>query len=223
MHMRTGMKNITVALLFLASTLSPAAAQLTQTLVQDDINSQLLSCGNGCNTATSLRGLLSTIVSATFQAQGANGLIISGTPSAGYIPIATDATHATWSANPSGGVPITGTPSVGWIPIATSPTTAAWTNPIIASGSSPTTAGSCPTDTQVGGNTRGTLQLNGNCAAGTIVLTLAATAPNGWYCTAIDRTNPTNVFINTSSSATAATFTGTGSNNDVIAFDCGAY
>lgn len=59
--------------------------------------------------------------------------------------------------------------------------------------------------------------------AGTIILTLATTAPSGWYCTATDRTNVANTFLNTASSATTATFTGTGADNDVIGFECAAY
>lgn len=87
----------------------------------------------------------------------------------------------------------------------------------------PSASGTCPIDTQVGNTTRGTFQLNGSCAAGTVILTIAQTALNGWFCSATDRTNPTNVFNQTASSPTTATFTGTAPDNDVIAFECGAY
>lgn len=87
----------------------------------------------------------------------------------------------------------------------------------------PTSTGTCPIGTKVGNNIRGTFQLSGNCSAGTVILTFATAAPNGWFCSATDRTNPTNVFNQTDSTATAVTFVGTGAINDVIAFGCQGY
>jgi hypothetical protein len=61
------MKKLTGILFALLFMLSPAKAQLTQAQVLADINSMLLSCGNGCNTAATLRALLDIMVQATFQ------------------------------------------------------------------------------------------------------------------------------------------------------------
>lgn len=93
-------------------------------------------------------------------------------------------------------------------------------NPIAAL---PTATGTCPIDTQVGNNIRGTFQLNGACAGGTVILTLATTAAAGWFCSMNDRTNVANTFVQTGSSTTSATFTGTGADNDIIGFECAAY
>jgi len=62
------MKKLVGVLFVLLSILGgPAKAQLTQAQVIADINSMLLSCGNGCNTAASLRALLTIIVQSAFQ------------------------------------------------------------------------------------------------------------------------------------------------------------
>ena len=89
-------------LLIIAAFLStaPAKAQLSQAQVDADINSMLLSCGTGCNTAASLRSLLDIMVTATFQSQGASGLTISGTPEAGYVPVASSSTAVAWKNLP---------------------------------------------------------------------------------------------------------------------------
>jgi hypothetical protein len=60
------MKKFLIALLGLFLLLSPAKAQLTQAQVNADINSMLTSCGNGCNTAATLRALLDIMAQATF-------------------------------------------------------------------------------------------------------------------------------------------------------------
>lgn len=95
------MRKLAAALLvaFLAAA-APARAQLSQATVDADINTMLQSCGNGCNTAASLRALLAIMTTAAFQPQGANGLTLSGTPSVGQVPIATGATAAAWASPP---------------------------------------------------------------------------------------------------------------------------
>jgi hypothetical protein len=60
------MKKFLIALFGLFLLFSPAKAQLTQAQVTADINSMLTSCGNGCNTAATLRALLNIMGQATF-------------------------------------------------------------------------------------------------------------------------------------------------------------
>lgn len=111
------MKTLLAFVLSLLLPTSLAIAQLSQATVDADINSQLTSCGIGCNTALTLRNLLDVMVVATFQAQGANGLTLSGAPIAGQVPIATDATHAAWGNLPAGNVLNSGTPTSQQLPI----------------------------------------------------------------------------------------------------------
>ena len=91
------MKKFLIALFSLFFLLSPARAQLTQAQVNTDINNMLTSCGNGCNTAASLRALLDILASATFQSQGASGLQVTGAQTSGSVLVATGATSAVWS------------------------------------------------------------------------------------------------------------------------------
>lgn len=117
------------------------------------------------------------------------------------------------------GVPVMG----GRHPLSPLPIVGVGTASAQISAAVPTGSGTCPIDNQVGNNQRGTFQLNGACSIGTVILTFALQQPTGWYCSATDRTNPTNVFNQTASTTTAATLSGTGADNDVIAFECGPY
>jgi hypothetical protein len=94
---------------------------------------------------------------------------------------------------------------------------------MIAKGSPPTLSGTCAANTQVGGNTAGTFKANGACVAGTVILTFATTAPNGWVCDTHDMTTPTNLLNQTASTATSVTFTGAMTSLDVVAFKCMAF
>jgi hypothetical protein len=100
------------------------------------------------------------------------------------------------------------------------------TSAIIASGITPITFGSCPINTQVGGNTSGSFTLSGACASGTVILTFATTAPNDWACFATDATTVATTISqnNTASSSTATLkFNGTGASGDLIRFSCTAF
>lgn len=93
----------------------------------------------------------------------------------------------------------------------------------VQTGTSPTTTGStCTTGAQVGGNAAGTIVLT--CTAQVLVLNFATAAPNGWTCRANDRTTVADLFQQTASTATSATFgsTTTGT-SDVIQFNCAAF
>jgi hypothetical protein len=94
---------------------------------------------------------------------------------------------------------------------------------VVVAGSPPTTTGSTCTaiGSQVGGNTAG--RLVATCAAQTLVLTFATTAPNGWACKASDQTTVADSMNQTASSATTATLTGTTVAGDTISFQCQGY
>lgn len=93
----------------------------------------------------------------------------------------------------------------------------------VSNGSAPTASGTCPVNSQVGGNTAGTFAANGACSGGTVILTFAQSAPHGWACNAHDLTTPADGIAITSSTTTTATFTGTLANSDVTSFECRAY
>lgn len=95
-----------------------------------------------------------------------------------------------------------------------------------AEGATPTLTGSCTTGSKLGGATAGSFALTALCTAGTVILsmpTLAHPAPTGWACFASDRTTPADLFVETASSASSVTLTGTGASADVIQFACTAY
>lgn len=94
---------------------------------------------------------------------------------------------------------------------------------IIGNGAVPAGSGSCPINTQAGGNTVGKFSANGLCTAGTVILTFATTATNGWVCDAHDQTTPADIMNQTASSPTTVTLTGTMASADVVAFKCMAY
>jgi hypothetical protein len=91
----------------------------------------------------------------------------------------------------------------------------------VATGSPPTLTGTCTTGSQVGGNTAGTFAAT--CTAGTVIMTFAYTAQNGWACDAHDQSTPTDLLNQTSNTTTSATFTGTTVASDSIVFKCMAF
>lgn len=98
----------------------------------------------------------------------------------------------------------------------------AYNNATVSGGTAPTNSGTCAINTQVGGNTAGSFKANGACSSGTIVLTFATTAPNGWACTASDLTTPANLIKpGPTYTTTTATFTGvTMAASDLVTFSC---
>jgi hypothetical protein len=101
------------------------------------------------------------------------------------------------------------------------------TSALVAAGSAPTGSGTCPINTQVGGNGVGSFKLNGACASGTVILTFATAAPNDWACFATDATTVGTTISqnNTAASTTTATlkFNATGASGDLIRFKCMAF
>ena len=82
--------------------------------------------------------------------------------------------------------------------------------------------GSCLASSFAGGSSAGTFAA-AVCAAGTISITFAFTAPTGWSCDAQDRTTPADTLKQTATTTTKATFTATTVAADVIQYKCTAY
>lgn len=105
-------------------------------------------------------------------------------------------------------------------PGTTSTTVSTFLGASVAGGSAPAASGTCTINTQVGGNTAGSFKANGACAAGTVILTFSATAPNGYVCDAQDETTSADTVKQTAHGTNSVTFTATMANADVIVFKC---
>lgn len=96
---------------------------------------------------------------------------------------------------------------------------------LISKGTKFTTTG-CSVSATIGGATAGTYT-SGTTGACPVVITMngatGLSAPNGWACTASDRTTTANGQQNTASTATTATISGTTVTGDVISFHCTGY
>ena len=93
----------------------------------------------------------------------------------------------------------------------------------ISAGTSPVgTGGSCSASSFIGGALAGkfTAPLCNGGAGGTITLSSLPAAPNGYTCTAIDQTTPTDILTQTGNSTTSATFKATTLASDIIVFSC---
>lgn len=95
-----------------------------------------------------------------------------------------------------------------------------------ASGGTKFTISGCSAGTTVGGASAGTF-VSGTTGACTVTITIngatGLTAPTGWSCFAANQTTPANIFSQSGSTTTTATFTGTTVTNDVISFGCLGY
>lgn len=108
---------------------------------------------------------------------------------------------------------------------ASAPSSNTYTQALTIVGAPPAlTTGSCSASGAVGGPTAGTF-VSPSCASGTIILSAMPSAPNGYACSATDRTHPAILFNETASSVNSATFTliGTATNLDVVQFSCAGY
>lgn len=96
---------------------------------------------------------------------------------------------------------------------------------VISAATKFTTSG-CSVSATTGGATAGTYT-SGTTGTCTVVITMngatGLTAPNGWACTASDRTTAADVQQNTASSTTTATISGPTLSGDVISFQCLGY
>lgn len=88
------------------------------------------------------------------------------------------------------------------------------------------TASGCSISATSGGATSGTYTsgTSGTCTAAiTMNGATGLTAPNGWVCSAFDRTTAADAQLQTVSSATGATIAGTTVSGDIVAFSCQPY
>lgn len=100
------------------------------------------------------------------------------------------------------------------------------TGPIQVTGTTFTISG-CSTTTLVGGASVGSF-LSGTSGTCTPVITMGGATgisgvTNGWACTAVDVTTPTDIITETTSNATTATLSGTTASGDKIVFSCHPY
>ncbi|MGJ0395660.1 MAG: hypothetical protein ACR65U_05480 [Methylocystis sp.] len=93
----------------------------------------------------------------------------------------------------------------------------------IVSGAAPPNSGTCAIDAQAGGNTAGVFRADGACAGGTVTLSFAVPAPQGWVCDAHDMTTPANAINETGSTPSTVTFVAKMANLDQVAFKCVAF
>jgi hypothetical protein len=105
------------------------------------------------------------------------------------------------------------------LPSSAKSTTSYFGNPL-AGGTAPTASGSCAINTQVGGQMGGSFKAGGACSGGTVILTFAGAAPNGYACDAHDLSTPANSMNVTSYSPRSVTFTGKMAARDLIVFKC---
>lgn len=89
-------------------------------------------------------------------------------------------------------------------------------NPIVSSGATPTLTGTCTTSAKLGGQFAGKFQAT--CTSGTVIMTFATAAPNGWYCAANDISTSADTLKQTSYNTTSCTLTGTTVASDTITF-----
>ena len=88
------------------------------------------------------------------------------------------------------------------------------------SGAVPTVSGTCAVGTQLGGQIAGSFKASAACSSGAVILTFAATQPNGYVCETQDETTSADAMKQTAHSTTSVTFTGTMAANDVVVFKC---
>lgn len=162
-------------------------------------------------------------------ASSATGVNIKSAAAAGGVAISalSSGTDEAMSINAkgAGAVNIANTSTGG----ATVGTKLSVTGSYLHGGTVPTPSGTCPIDTQVGGNTAGSFQVNqvaGCAAAATVVLTFANAAANGYVCDAHDQNVPGALFNQTARTTNSVTLTVSGStatDNDVVAFKCSGF
>ncbi len=93
----------------------------------------------------------------------------------------------------------------------------------VVGGAAPSNSGSCAINAQTGGNTAGVFRADGACAGGTVTLSFAVPAPQGWVCDAHDMTTPANAINETGSTPSTVTFVAKMANLDQVAFKCVAF
>jgi hypothetical protein len=87
----------------------------------------------------------------------------------------------------------------------------------LSRGDVPSLSGTCATGAQAGGNTVGSFKATSPCV-GTVIITFAEPAPNGWACDAQDETTATNTLRQTSHSRTSCTLAARLAESDIVVF-----
>lgn len=170
---------------------------------------------NGLNVQPVVAGASPQIMAAGSDANVGINLIPKGT-GAVYTPGLLSA----GSLTASGATSLGGTL---WVAGATTLAVPLATPGLIATGTAPTLSGTCATGTKVGGNAAGSFKFSSACAAGTVVLTFASAAPNGWACHAQDMTTPADTLKQTAFTPTSATFAATAASGDQAVFQCSGF
>jgi len=93
---------------------------------------------------------------------------------------------------------------------------------LISGGVATFTASGCGVTSLAGGGTTGKM-LSGTTGTCTVIITPGATAPNGWYISAVDLTTPADLLHETAYSTTTVTFTGTTVSGDLIVFNAAGF
>lgn len=91
---------------------------------------------------------------------------------------------------------------------------------ILITGSAPTLSG-CSTSGQLGGNTAGSF-ISGTTGTCAVTMTFATSAPNEWFCDALDSTTPA-LFNQTGGGGNTAIISGATVSGDKVRFSCTGY
>ena len=93
----------------------------------------------------------------------------------------------------------------------------------ISNGGSPVlTTGACHGSSATGGLTAGTFTA-AVCSSSNYIISGLPAAPNGWNCVAEDRSVATDLLVQSASTTTSATLSGTTASGNVIQFSCQGY
>ena len=87
----------------------------------------------------------------------------------------------------------------------------------VSGGALPTLSGCATISASVGGASAGKFATSGTSC--NLTITFPSAAPNGWYCTANDITTSADKVVQTASTTTSCTFSGTTSAADVIVWN----
>jgi hypothetical protein len=184
-------------------------------------NNDNLNFGGGTFVITSTTGLahfaLNTEIS--FNASSGGGIVLGLNNYYGFASTTFGTTADTGLGRNAAGVVEVNSGTLGTVNGSIKPAN------FISGGSVPVDGGgTCTVTGFAGGATAGTfVGPVGACAAGTVAITFAFTAPTGWSCDATDRTTSADSIKQTATTATKATFLATLAASDVVQYKCTAY
>jgi hypothetical protein len=182
-------------------------------------NSTGLNVGNSSFIVNSAVGLFSFVLNTEIQinASAGGGIVVGLNNYYGFGSTSFSTTADTGLGRNAAGVVEVNSGTLGTVNGSIKPAN------FISGGSVPVDGGgSCTASSFAGGATAGTFSAPA-CAAGTIAITFAFSAPTGWSCDATDRTTAADSVKQTATTATKATFAATTAASDVIQYKCTAY